>query len=302
MAFICDGNSRWAQQRDLPSSLGHAKGAEVVRNTLRHLRKRGVRICTFYGFSTENWSRSDEEISDIFNAMERTAKGFRAKAVEENVRVRILGDLDDDRIPSTLREALRKLEKDTGGRGAGGRRAGDKRANEHAHDRRNWQEHNHTTTGSSAHDHKTTDSHNHTTRLAPTVTPTRTHITLCIAVNYGGRTDIVSASRRMAEMVQSGELSPEDIDQDTFGKYLGTSGVPNPDLIVRTGGEQRVSNFLLWDLAYSELFFTNVLWPDFGPNNADDALAWYTGVDRRFGGRRRPHSPVDTSGSDSVTD
>lgn len=85
----------------------------MVRNTLRHLRKRGVRICTFYGFSTENWSRSDEEISDIFNAMERTAKGFRAKAVEENVRVRILGDLDDDRIPSTLREALRKLEKDT---------------------------------------------------------------------------------------------------------------------------------------------------------------------------------------------
>ena len=260
VALICDGNSRWAEQRKLHPSLGHAKGAEVLTSSLRHFRDRGVKICTFYGFSTENWSRSSAEIDDIWTVMERTAISFYDAAMRENVRVRILGDLDDDRIPTSLRDILARLEVDS--------------------------------CGGSACDGLQRPSSSETY-----VTGGDTYgddLTVCIAINHGGRSDIVSAGKRIASLVKSGELSPEDIDEGLFEKKLCTSGIPDPELIIRTGGEQRLSNFLLWDLAYSELYFSEKLWPEFDASSIDDALEWYAGRSRRFGGRKLP-APMSLS-------
>ena len=257
VALICDGNSRWAEQRKLHPSLGHAKGAEVLTSSLRHFRDRGVKICTFYGFSTENWSRSSAEIDDIWAVMERTATSFYDTAMRENVRVRILGDLDDDRIPTSLKDALARLEVDSCG---GNTRDGLLQ--------RSSSSETHVTDGDTYGD----------------------DLTVCIAINYGGRSDIVSAGKRIASLVKSGGISPEDIDERLFEKHLCTFGIPDPELIIRTGGEQRLSNFLLWDLAYSELYFTEKLWPEFDTLSIDDALKWYASRCRRFGGRKLPAS------------
>jgi undecaprenyl diphosphate synthase len=249
VALICDGNSRWAEQRNLHPSLGHAKGAEVLTSSLRHFRDRGVKICTFYGFSTENWSRSRTEINDIWTVMESTAISFYDTAIAENVRVRILGDLDDDRIPISLRDTLTRLEIDSGG----GNRDDE------------LQRFSTSETQADGDD-----------------------LTVYIAVNYGGRSDIVNAGKRIANMVKSGEIMPEDIDESLIKKCLCTYGIPDPELIIRTGGEQRLSNFLLWDLAYSELYFSEKLWPEFDATSIDDALEWYASRCRRFGGRKLP--------------
>lgn len=257
VALICDGNSRWAEQRNLHPSIGHAKGAEVLTSSIRHLRDRGVEICTFYGFSTENWSRSSTEINAIWKVMERAAMSFYDTAIAENVRVRILGDLDDDRIPTSLRDALTRLEMDSGGR--------------NGHDALQSQ----------------ADSGESTSTL---VTSGGDDLMVCIAINYGGRSDIVNAGKRIANLVKSGNLLPEDIDEHMFERFLCTSGIPDPDVIIRTGGEQRLSNFLLWDLAYSEVYFSDRLWPEFGTSSIDDALDWYSSRFRRFGGRKVPLS------------
>ena len=241
VALICDGNSRWAKQRHLPASIGHAKGADALTSALRSFKSRGVRICTFYGFSSENWSRSAEEIRDIWTVMERTAQTFHDKAMEENVCVRILGDLDDDRIPRSLKESLVQLERDTGGN-ADFERSIDKTSSEQ-------------------------------------------QLLVCLAINYGGRRDIVNAGKRIAELVKMGDLSVDEINEDVFEQHLWTSGVPAPDFVIRTGGERRLSNFLLWNLAYSEIYFTDELWPDFDAKSIDEALAWYASRSRRFGGR-----------------
>ena len=267
VALICDGNSRWAEQRKLHPSLGHAKGAEVLTSSLRHFRDRGVKICTFYGFSTENWSRSSAEIDDIWTVMERTAISFYDTAMRENVRVRILGDLDDDRIPTSLRDILARLEVDS------------------------------------------CDGLQRPSSSETYVTGGDTYgddLTVRIAINYGGRSDIVSAGKRIASLVKSGELSPEDIDEGLFEKHLCTSGIPDPELIIRTGGEQRLSNFLLWNSAYSELYFTEKLWPEFDRSSIDDALKWYASRCWRFGGRKLPASisvssaSVDTNGDTTL--
>mmetsp|Transcript_6096 Transcript_6096/g.17068 ORF Transcript_6096/g.17068 Transcript_6096/m.17068 type:complete len:310 (+) Transcript_6096:1-930(+) len=259
VALICDGNSRWAEQRNLHPSMGHAKGAEVLTSSIRHFRDRGVEICTFYGFSTENWSRGGTEINDIWTVMELTARSFYDTAIAENVRVRILGDLDDDRIPTSLRDVLARLEMDSGGR--------------NGHD---------------------LQSELHSESTSTLETP-GDDLMVCIAINYGGRSDIVNAGRRIADLVKNGDLSPEDIDERMFEKFLCTSGIPDPDLIIRTGGEQRLSNFLLWDLAYSEVYFSDKLWPEFDTSSIDDALDWYSGRCRRFGGRKVPATLTDPS-------
>lgn len=178
------------------------------------------------------------------------------------MRVRILGDLDDDRIPTSLRDTLARLEVDSCG---GNARDGLQRPSSSE---------THVTDGDTYGD----------------------DLTVCIAINYGGRSDIVSAGKRLASLVKSGEISPEDIDEGLFEKHLCTSGIPDPELIIRTGGEQRLSNFLLWNLAYSELYFTEKLWPEFDTSSIDDALKWYARRCRRFGGRKLPASISLSSG------
>ena len=229
VAFICDGNSRWARAKGLPPAAGHAAGAESFVNILDTLKDAGVEYCTMYGFSTENWKRSRQEIQDILSVVERSAHVFYNRALRENLRIRVLGDMTDERIPQSLREILARLEKETS--------QGDKK------------------------------------------------LTLCLAINYGGRRDIVEASKRLAQSVLEGNISVDDITETSFAEFLSTSGIPDPELIIRTSGESRISNFLNWNAAYSELYFTDVLWPDFDDSCAKEALDWYSMRRRRFGAR-----------------
>jgi undecaprenyl diphosphate synthase len=234
IAFVCDGNSRWAAARNLPAAVGHTAGAERLVQVLRILQNTpGVEYCTMFGFSTENWKRPPNEIHDIFTVMERTARCFAATLLLENVIFKVVGDLDDERIPSSLRDILKQLEQST------------------------------------LEGHKGDNV-----------------VTLCLAINYGGRQDILNASKRLARLVSEGKLNLEDgFSEELFASCLDTANIPDPDLIVRTSGENRLSNFLLWNAAYAELYFTSKLWPDFDSDSVDDALDWYSTRERRFGAR-----------------
>lgn len=239
VAFICDGNSRWARARDLPAVAGHAAGADRLVDIIDSLNAAGVQYCTMYGFSTENWKRSPTEIRDILAVMEQSARRFYNRALQENVRVKILGDLTDNRIPRSLLEILGRLERETNNRSAA----------------------------------------NHEKRL-----------TLCLAINYGGRRDIVNASKELAAQVRDGKIKVDDITEETFASCLSTNEIPDPELVIRTSGESRLSNFLLWDVAYAELYFTDVLWPDFDDDCVAEALRWYSQRRRRFGARQPAES------------
>lgn len=232
IAFICDGNSRWAKARNLPSVAGHSAGADRIVRLVESLPKKGVQYCTFYGFSSENWNRPDAEVSDILLVMERTALRLYDRAISEKVRFRILGDMDDSRLPTSLVEVLKRLEHETERCSRG-----------------------------------------------------NNSLTVCVAINYGGRRDILAATKQIVENVQRGFSNIDDISEAYFASLLSTSGVPDPDLIIRTSGERRLSNFLLWNSAYAELFFTDVFWPDFDDSCLSEALEWYSSRTRNYGSR-----------------
>jgi undecaprenyl diphosphate synthase len=244
VAFICDGNSRWAAARNLPASVGHAAGADRLVHVLDDLKAAGVSYCTVYGFSTENWKRPPSETRAILNVMEQAARKFYDRAVKECVRVRVLGDLSDERVPRSLVEILQMLERDTskavsddGGQG----------------------------------------------------------FTICLAVNYGGRRDILNAAKSLATRIVEGSLAVEDVTEDVLASLLTTKDLPDPDLVIRTSGERRLSNFLLWNLAYTELYFTDVFWPDFDATCVADAILWYAQRQRRFGARETIDKEAVTS-------
>lgn len=236
VAFICDGNSRWAEARGLPASIGHAAGADRLVECVQSLRQEGVAYCTMYGFSTENWKRSDREIRDILTVIEQTANAFKAWAMDEHVCVKILGNMNDPRIPRSLYDALGALERDT-----------------------------------------------HSSAAARGMVDGR--MTICLAINYGGRQDIVNASLQLAKAISAGDIDPCDVSENDFSRFLYTADIPDPDFVIRTGGDQRLSNFLLWNLAYAELYFTEVLWPDLDKIELIKALDWFSSRSRRFGGR-----------------
>jgi undecaprenyl diphosphate synthase len=246
VAIVCDGNARWAQQRGLPSVAGHAAGAERLVQVVRALQRTpGVSHCTVYGFSTENWQRSSREISDIFTVMEQTVRRFSRTFLDENLILKVIGDLDDERIPYSLRDCMRQLE----------------RATQSKHGAANVVEQSSANGNSNA-------------------------ITLCLAINYGGRQDLINASRKLAVQIANGSLDPSCIDETSIAACLDTADIPNPDLWIRTSGEYRLSNFLLWDSAYAELYFTETLWPDFDATQLQSALDWYAQRHRRFGSRQ----------------
>lgn len=265
IAIITDGNSRWAKQQQPnisrflantnihPTFLGHSKGGNRVISLLLYLKKHytSVKYVTIYGFSSENWSRPTAEINDLWRVMGRTLRRFHDLAIREKIVVKMIGELDDERIPKSLRNSFRQLELDT------------------------MKQHIQGSKDDNVDDDNVDDSLEQNRPL-----------TLCLAINYGGRNDIVQASRRIAEMVSRSEMEVNEITQDVINDLLSTSGIPEPDLLIRTGGEQRLSNFLLWNCAYSELYFTDVLWPDFDNRQLDLALQWFETRDRRFGGRR----------------
>lgn len=262
IAFICDGNSRWAELNSLPKSIGHARGADRVINLISSLRPRQsqtnqsnttttlqrVQYCTLFAFSTENWSRPKSEIEAIFKLIERVAVQYQQHDAIQNgqMQIRVLGDLEDDRIPEGTRSALNKLQLDS-------RETCDKRKEL---DTNNVMETNHDI------------------------------LTVCLAINYGGRADILQAAAKLAKAVTAGEIEPESIhDEAEISKRLSTADLPDPDLIIRTGGEKRLSNFLLWDAAYAEIYFSDLLWPDFDEGALEEAIIWYGKRNRRFGGR-----------------
>jgi undecaprenyl diphosphate synthase len=222
VAIIMDGNGRWASRRGVSVAEGHRAGSRALRPIVETAIDLGVESLAVYAFSTENWTRSEEEIGALMETFAETIERELPDLVAQGVRVRFIGRRD--RAPEDLQERMTRLERDT-------------KRNE--------------------------------------------RLSLWIAFDYGGRAELVEAARRL---VASG-VAPEDVDENTFAAQLYAPTMPDPDLLIRTSGELRISNFLLWQLAYSELVFVDTLWPDFGPRHLRDALGAYARRRRRFGGR-----------------
>ena len=242
VAFIMDGNRRWAKKKKLPVIEGHKMGSEITKKIVAKSLKLGIKYLTFYSFSTENWNRSAQEIEGLFKIMEQTARQLANRVLRESssLEIKLLGDLEDERIPSGLKDILEELQEKTNGRNS----------------------------------------------KSSSVTDAPTPLTICLAINYGGRQDILHATKKLVEAVKNG-LSPDQITEETLASYLCTSSIPDPDMIIRTSGESRLSNFMLWNCAYSELYMTPILWPDFDKNCWRNALSWYQQRQRRFGSRHK---------------
>ena len=224
IAIIMDGNGRWAKQRGLPRTAGHAAGAESFRRIANYCRTLGVKYLTVYAFSTENWKRSQDEIAGIMRLLRRYLEEALRDMEKNRVCFRFFGDL------TRLSPQLQKLCLDAQSR-------------------------------SQDYD---------------------VQVNFCL--NYGGRDEIVHAARAFAAEVAQGKRSPEELTEGLFENFLYSAGVPDPELVIRPSGEKRISNFLLWQSAYSEYVFMNVLWPDFTPEHLDEAIAEYHRRNRRFGG------------------
>ena len=224
IAIIMDGNGRWAKQRGLPRTAGHAAGAETFRTIANYCRTLGVRYLTVYAFSTENWKRSEDEIAGIMKLLGAYLKEALRDMEKNRVRFCFFGDL------SRLSPDLQKL---------------------------------------------CADAQNQSCDYD-------VQVNFCL--NYGGRAEIVRAARLFAEEVAAGKRQPEELDEQLLSSYLYSADIPDPELIIRPSGELRTSNFLLWQSAYSEFVFMNVLWPDFGPADLDRAIEEYYQRNRRFGG------------------
>jgi undecaprenyl diphosphate synthase len=221
-----DGNGRWAEQRGLPRVAGHRAGAEAVRRALQAAADHGVEVLTLYAFSSENWRRSSEEISDLTALMRFYLERELKTLMKEGVRLKLIGDHS-----AFGGELSRRLDK------------------------------------------------------AVERTAANTRQTLVVALTYGPRAEIAAAARELAAKAAAGELDPGGIDETTLGAELQTADLPDLDLLIRTSGEVRLSNFLLWQAAYAELLFLDILWPDFDEAAFTEALKVYAARERRFGGR-----------------
>lgn len=220
IAIIMDGNRRWAKERNLPSALGHKKGVEALKETLRACDDFGVKYLTVYAFSTENWNRKQEEVDFLMNLVAVTLSNELEEMHKENVQIHFIGDL------SRLTDSLQKILSN-----------------------------------------------------AVETTKNNTGVILQIALNYGSRDEIVQAVKKIAD---SGVKS-SDISEDLISEYLYTKGIPDPDMLVRTGGEQRISNYLLWQIAYSEIVIVKEFWPEFGKKLLADTIQEFGKRQRRYG-------------------
>lgn len=224
VAIIMDGNGRWAQQRGLDRSEGHAEGVKTVRRITEAASRAGIEYLTLYTFSTENWNRPKEEVDALMHLIVIAIERETPDLIKNNVRLTMIGDMG--RMPQEARERLERCMEET----------------------------------------------SHCTGL-----------TLVLALSYSSRWEIVEACKRLASQAAEGKLNTDDIDGEMFSNNLTTVGIPDPDLLIRTGGDMRVSNFLLWQIAYAEMYFTQTYWPDFSEADFMDAIDSYTGRQRRFG-------------------
>ena len=226
LAVIMDGNGRWAQKRHLPRLMGHRAGADALDRTMHWCKEAGIKYLTVYAFSTENWKRSEDEVSGLMKLLSRFIKSKERELVENGVAFRVIGRRTD--LSEKLQKEIAALEE------------------------------------------KTKDG----------------EFTLVVALSYGGRDEIIRAAKIFsAEAHRRRERGESVGDEAVFSSCLDTAGIPDPDLIIRTSGELRLSNFLLWQAAYAEFYFTNVLWPDFDKAEFDKALASFSKRERRMGGR-----------------
>jgi undecaprenyl diphosphate synthase len=225
VAVVMDGNGRWAQQRGLKRTEGHAAGEEALFDTVEGALDIGLRWLTVFAFSTENWRRPLDEVRFLMNFNERLLVARRDELNESGVRVRFVGRRTG-RVPGRVRKRIEETE---------------------------------------------------------ALTHTNRRLTLTFAFNYGGRAEIVDAARAIAQGVAAGRIDPNNVDERTLHRHLYAPDMPDPDLLIRTSGEFRISNYLLWELAYSELVFTEILWPDFRREQLFDAIAEFQKRERRFG-------------------
>lgn len=225
VAIIMDGNGRWAKVRHLPRIAGHRAGVEALRRVTRAARAQGIETLTLYAFSSENWRRPEDEVSDLMGLLRIFIRSDLDELVRENVRLRVIGDyrrfsLD---LVAMVDDAIARTASNTGP-------------------------------------------------------------ILVIALNYGAQAEIAAAARRLADRVRAGEIESGAIDEAAIDAELDTRDLPPLDLLIRTSGEVRLSNFLLWQAAYAELLFVDTLWPDFDAIHLADAIATFARRQRRFGG------------------
>ena len=224
VALILDGNGRWAKRRGLPRTMGHKEGCVTVEKTVEIAARMGIRYLTVYGFSTENWKRSADEVGALMQLFRFYLVRLLKIAKANDVRVKMIGDRR--RFDKDIIEGIGRLEQETAD---------------------------------------------------------NTGLTFVIAVNYGGRDEIRRAAANLARDCVDGKLSPEQVDEAAFASYLDTADMPDPDLLIRTSGELRLSNYLLWQLAYTEIVATDCLWPDFNEEELEKAIVQYNKRERRFG-------------------
>ena len=213
-----------AKAKGMPRNYGHAQGSKNVEKICEEAWRMGIKYLTVYAFSTENWSRPENEVAALMKLLRNYMKTCLKTAAKNDMKIRVIGDIEplDDDIKSRIRE-LEAATTDNGG------------------------------------------------------------LNFTIALNYGSRDELTRARKKMAKDCAEGKIKAEEIDESVFETYLDTHGIPDPDMMIRTSGEQRLSNYLLWQLAYSEFYFTDVPWPDFTKEELVKAIEEYNHRHRRFG-------------------
>lgn len=225
VAFIMDGNGRWAKSRSLPIIAGHRAGIKAAEEIVKKASELGIEYITLFTFSSENWNRDQEWVSEFMGLLRWYLSHSADRLIEDDARIKVIGDRSN--FAPDLRDMLDNLENRTK-------------------------------------DHK--------------------GITVILALSYGGKDDIRRATQKIAKQVQSGVLKVEDITEDVISQNVDTQGIPDPDLLIRTSGEMRISNFLLWQMAYTEyVFVEDCFWPDFGAKQLEVAIDQYSKRQRRYG-------------------
>lgn len=225
IAIIMDGNGRWAKEKNLNRTVGHRQGIKRVKELIKAAAELGVKVITLFAFSTENWSRPENEINMLMRALSKFLDSEISQLDKDNIRFISIGRSEP--LPEYIQTKLRRSQE------------------------------------------RTKDN---------------TGLTVVLALNYGSKQEIVDAAKRFAQAVTEGKINPDDLDTEKFSNYFYTADLPDPDLLIRTSGEMRLSNFLLWQLSYAELYFVKKYWPDFSKSDLEKAIRIYRNRERRFGG------------------
>lgn len=224
IAIIMDGNGRWAKEKNLPRNVGHRQGIERIKEIVEAAQDMGIKVLTFFAFSTENWNRPKKEVDALMRYLNNFLDREISKLNKKNVRFIAIGQ--EEPIPKYLQKKIREAE---------------------------------------------------------VKTKNNSGLVVVLALNYGARQEIIEAVKKFLDSVQRGKEKIENLNIEKFNQYLYTTGLPDPDLLIRTSGELRISNFLLWQISYAELYFPKKYWPDFSRDDLREAIQEYQRRERRFG-------------------